>query len=296
MNKFSQMNKSERQILRTELNKLSFATTADQAEKLSTAAQQKYLDQHFDRFCYTSDLISNYLPNIESARILDIGSFPYYLPAILSKRFGSTIEAIDLPKEAYWPGTPYKQSSNIVRINTDGEPLSIKQHVVNIETDSFEPDELFDAVIFTEILEHLLLQPNHAFEQIHRALKPGGIVVVTTPNAQYLMKVLSMLRGKNLYEKYNLGLGAYGRHNREYLLSEVASLLKEHNFNVVHGELKNLAKPHLTAGEQRKYKFVEALTKLPFLKSRQENIFVVATKHGRSVCNEPASLFHHWTE
>ena len=50
-------------------------------------------------------------------------------------------------------------------------------------------DDEFDAVIFTEAIEHFVA-PAPAVAEIARVLKPGGIALVTTPNCGSLFWVL----------------------------------------------------------------------------------------------------------
>lgn len=45
--------------------------------------------------------------------------------------------------------------------------------------------ETYDAVCIVEVIEHLE-NPRHTFRELKRLLKPGGIVVVSTPNASGL--------------------------------------------------------------------------------------------------------------
>ena len=49
--------------------------------------------------------------------------------------------------------------------------------------------ETFDAVVATEILEHLP-EPAAALVEIRRVLAPGALVIVTTPNARYFSEPL----------------------------------------------------------------------------------------------------------
>ena len=46
------------------------------------------------------------------------------------------------------------------------------------------PDNTFDAAILSEVLEHLDDDVS-ALKEIYRVLKPGGVVVITVPNANY---------------------------------------------------------------------------------------------------------------
>lgn len=43
-------------------------------------------------------------------------------------------------------------------------------------------DNSFDIVVSTEVIEHVT-EPLKAIQEMHRVLKPGGVVVITTPNA-----------------------------------------------------------------------------------------------------------------
>ncbi len=43
------------------------------------------------------------------------------------------------------------------------------------------PDQTFDYVIFMEVIEHIY-NPSYVISQIHRILKPGGRLILSTPN------------------------------------------------------------------------------------------------------------------
>lgn len=43
-----------------------------------------------------------------------------------------------------------------------------------------EPDESFDAILCSEVLEHIP-EPTHALDEFTRLLKPGGILILTAP-------------------------------------------------------------------------------------------------------------------
>jgi 2-polyprenyl-3-methyl-5-hydroxy-6-metoxy-1,4-benzoquinol methylase len=54
------------------------------------------------------------------------------------------------------------------------------------------PDEHFDIVCAVEIIEHLE-NPRHFLRECHRTLKPGGLIVVTTPNVLNIASLLTLL-------------------------------------------------------------------------------------------------------
>jgi SAM-dependent methyltransferase len=49
------------------------------------------------------------------------------------------------------------------------------------------PDESFDVVVCSEVLEHLL-EPQAAVSDAWRVLRPSGLIVVTVPNAAYIRR------------------------------------------------------------------------------------------------------------
>jgi SAM-dependent methyltransferase len=59
--------------------------------------------------------------------------------------------------------------------------------------DTFGPSS-FDLVLFLEVIEHLV-NPDEALRSIRSILKPGGVLIVTTPNLSSLTSRLSLLAG-----------------------------------------------------------------------------------------------------
>jgi SAM-dependent methyltransferase len=55
------------------------------------------------------------------------------------------------------------------------------------------PDSSFDAVLFGEVFEHLLNQPLGLLREIHRVLRPGGTLLLTTPNPSTLGNAVRVL-------------------------------------------------------------------------------------------------------
>jgi SAM-dependent methyltransferase len=102
----------------------------------------------------------------------------------------------------------------------------------NIEDAAFPfPEKSFDVVLFCEVIEHLQSDPVKVLLEIKRVLKPGGHLVLTTPNVSRLENVARMIAGANIYDPYS-GYGPYGRHNREYNKHELALLLQYCGFDV----------------------------------------------------------------
>ena len=71
-------------------------------------------------------------------------------------------------------------SANIKTLDID--PNSAADYIANLceKNDKIIPDNFFDLVVCTEVLEHTT-NPFKAVEEIFRILKTGGVVAVTTP-------------------------------------------------------------------------------------------------------------------
>jgi SAM-dependent methyltransferase len=116
------------------------------------------------------------------------------------------------------------------------------------------PDESFDTVLCCELIEHLFEDPMHMMSEINRILKPGGHLVLTTPNAGSLRAVSAILLGYHpaFFPAYirprEEGEEAEARHNREYVPMEIKHLLTDSGFETERletGEFLDLPHPEL---------------------------------------------------
>jgi SAM-dependent methyltransferase len=69
----------------------------------------------------------------------------------------------------------------------------------------------FDVIMFSEVIEHLPLPGHVVLERLRIALKPGGLLICTTPNFYRLRNVVYMAIGKQIYDHFRMptdrGLG-----------------------------------------------------------------------------------------
>ena len=69
-------------------------------------------------------------------------------------------------------------------------------HVGNVETMDFPwPNDSFDAVILSEVLEHLI-EPWSVVAKLARVAKPGAIFLASSPNVAHYHVVASLVRGR----------------------------------------------------------------------------------------------------
>ena len=114
----------------------------------------------------------------------------------------------------------------------DGKIFECEIDLFNVERDRFPyPDGHFATVICGEVLEHLESDPVFMMAEIHRILRTGGILVLTTPNVASLRAVAKVLRGEHpeSFHRYSRDPMAPA-HSREYTPDEIRLLLSECGF------------------------------------------------------------------
>lgn len=106
--------------------------------------------------------IARYRPS--GGRLLEIGAGAgFFLKA--AERAGWSVAGIEISSEG-------------VEFATTKLDLDVRRE--SVETLSFEPGS-FDVVVMFDVIEHLL-DPRVALEHVKRVLRPGGVLVVSTPN------------------------------------------------------------------------------------------------------------------
>ena len=99
------------------------------------------------------------------------------------------------------------------------------------------PDKDVDVITCFHSLEHWHHSPKRLFREIVRALKPGGLLVLVTPNAVNLRKRLFVLFGRNnfplLRDWYEGGDPVYRGHVREPVIRDLQQLIEWNGLQVV---------------------------------------------------------------
>lgn len=194
--------------------------TSVRVQDAPEAEMRAYGTHDFRRFVYTWGMARDI-----QGKCLELGGNPYFTTMLL-KQFTN----LDITLANYFGHANNGEHTQAVdyREFRSGETKTERftfQHF-NIENDAFPyADGEFDLVIFAEIIEHLLNDPCKVLREIKRVLKPGGVLILTTPNVARLENVCRLISGANIYDPYS-GYGPYGRHNREYNRHELDQLLR----------------------------------------------------------------------
>lgn len=225
-----------------------------------------YVETHAQRFYETL----RFLPDLASgARVLELGALPYYFTILLTRFRGIVPDTL-----SFFEFEKSDSATHTVENAACGERYEFAYRPLNIETDVFPfSDNTYDLVLCCEVLEHLLINPSHMLYEAHRVLKPGGHVLITTPNALRWDNLFAMIRGSNIYDRYH-GNGIYGRHNREYSASEVADLLKANGYEAERVETRSVYRPFLDT-----------------FAGRRDNIFALGRAVGDARAGFPDNLY-----
>ena len=188
-------------------------------------ALKAYADEDCERFMQTIHLLPQ-----QGENILEIGANPYFT-TILANWFRGDLK-FTLTNFFEGQGDAGKDEIEITHPNGEVYKNAYSYDIVDIESGKLPyADESFDGVLFCEVIEHLTNDPQQALAEISRVLKPGGELILTTPNVARLENVARMMSGWNIYDPYS-GYGPTGRHNREYTKHELHKLLTHCGFEV----------------------------------------------------------------
>jgi len=161
------------------------------------------------------------------AKVCDLATFGDIDP-VLAEMFGIT----DITTTGFKQDGPPKDE--LVFLEGHGAVSQRFAHDrFDIEDGFPYPDELFDLIIFTEVLEHISRDPMHTLSEINRVTQPGGRLLLSTPNCASVRSVVNVVRGHHpyLWPPYSRD-GHRDRHNREYTPLEVRQLIEAAGYEV----------------------------------------------------------------
>ena len=202
-------------------------------------------------------------------KILDLGCAPGHMGIVLHS-LGFEVHGIDLNQlwEETYPDRQWLQNLHVQALDVEKQPLPFA-------------DGTFDGVLFTEVLEHIaLVSPVEVLQEIARVLKPGAVLLLTTPNVCNLANLLALAKGKNIFWAPEIFYGSTDRHNREYTPAEVVATVEQSGLQIVDRFLFNGANNWNGAAIEHMYETLDLLRGLdsPLLGN---TVFVAARRPKR---------------
>jgi len=161
------------------------------------------------------------------SKILSIGAGPCDFEALLST-IGYNVSAIDDLKDQW-----HVIGKNRERIIKFASNFKIDLIIESAGQSILEPNH-FDVVLILDVIEHLHNSPREILNYGISLLKPGGTIIIETPNAVSLFNRVKVLFGKNNHINCSFfywNIGDFRSHIREYTKTELIEIIKIHSIN-----------------------------------------------------------------
>ena len=202
---------------------------------------RSYAGRHKDRFVHTLELVPR---GDASKSVLEMGAYMQMTPALKFELGYGTVR-----------GCYYGPRGRVERktvVSQQGEIFECEIDLFDAERDAFPyADAAFDTVLCCELIEHLVNDPMAMMSEINRILKPGGQLVLTTPNIASARAISAILLGYHpaFFPAYirprKPDEEPEARHNREYAPMEIQHLLTDAGFETARLETGEfLEEPH----------------------------------------------------
>lgn len=194
---------------------------------VADAGAKQYLAHHTTRFEKTLELTP---AGDDAQRILEMGAYMQITPSLKTRLGYGEVRGCYYGKAG--------QTDHHEVVSESGEKFACDIDLFDAEHDVFPyPDAHFDTVLCCELVEHLKDDPMHMMSEINRVLKPGGHLVMTTPNIASLRAISAILQGYHpgffpAYIKPSASGDTDARHAREYTAKEAYLLFHYAGFAV----------------------------------------------------------------
>lgn len=157
--------------------------------------------------------------------VLDLGSY-FGNASLVCRELGRAVDAID-SYAAYRPAL----DPCVELLRKHGVQV---RDFADVGYDLGElPDDHYGAVLCLGVIEHIAHTPRPLLESIARVLRPGGLVLIDTPNIAYLYNRRRLARGDSVMAPIASQFDAvvpFEGHHREYTGPEVQWMLERVGF------------------------------------------------------------------
>lgn len=108
----------------------------------------------------------------------------------------------------------------------DGIPNEIRWISADLNQPVSAPAGSFDVIVSTEVIEHLE-NPRSVFREFYRLLRPGGTLLVTTPNQESIRALVGLIFGGHFVAFHD---GSYPAHITALLRRDFERICAESSF------------------------------------------------------------------
>ena len=144
-----------------------------------------YVAFHAPRYAYLLDVVARFRPDPLN-RVLDIG--PSCLTTLLAEAIRVPVDSLGFEDE----GPTDSGQHYSFDLNEAATPHTWRTGL-----------PAYDLVVMAEVIEHLHTSPSLVLRFLRAVVRPGGIVIIQTPNAATLQRRVKLALGRNPFDLIN---------------------------------------------------------------------------------------------
>lgn len=157
--------------------------------------------------------------------------------------------------------------------------LLLQAGILTVDIDDIQAGFLaWDVVLMMSVIEHIPHSPRELLQRVYNFVRPGGYLILDTPNLAYIANRRRLNRGISPYvpiqEQFSTEIPFEG-HNREYTADEVEWMLDATGFQVLRTEFYNYSMYGVSYPRLLNARSIIPMSLDP---TKRELIFVVARK------------------
>ena len=195
----------------------------------------RYIHYHAERFYQTYQVCAKLLN--ERDHLVSVGAGSAIVEKVLARANKVQVSVVDFPNaialnEKYYTHLGFKA----IGLDLSNNEISL-------------PPNAYDLLLSGEIIEHVPKSPYDQIKGLNAAVKPGGKVVITTPNMgsiAHIMKVILMrpLLPPAQQTFSSVGFKNEGVHRREYMPREIIADLHQLGYHRIKTNYIHYSTPH----------------------------------------------------
>jgi SAM-dependent methyltransferase len=177
-----------------------------EARRIEGESDNQWFDRQYDSWRYrlVAELLSENCP--PDGHVVDIGAWPGLFTVCL-RRLGWNVTAVDksITRSVAWKPSALESRewlqmtrSSELSLETmcRAEGFGVANADIEYEPLPFDSASI-DAVVLTEVIEHVWKRPLFVLSEINRVLRPAsGVLILSTPNLLSIRNRIEFLRGR----------------------------------------------------------------------------------------------------